>query len=149
MLRRSRPLLCSTATGTSFGAQQPTGRTAWVGCTASAKITASVVGLDEARLFHRVQLARDRGGFAVFHPQTVQQRDQTGSGLVFDAAFSCDPRTDRAGRAWQRLADAGLQPVLLRHRQPASAPFVAEARQTLDPVVLIQPVSEPDRVVVQ
>src|SRR5665213_2531581 len=44
MLRRSRPLLCSTATGTSFGAQQPTGRTAWVGCTASAKITASSVG---------------------------------------------------------------------------------------------------------
>ena len=41
MLRRSRPLLCSTASGTSFGAQQPTGRTAWVGCTASAKITAS------------------------------------------------------------------------------------------------------------
>src|ERR1700677_4768136 len=35
------PLLCSIATGTSFGAQQPTGRTAWVGCTASAKTTAS------------------------------------------------------------------------------------------------------------
>src|SRR5271167_185693 len=42
MFRRSRPLLCSTATGTSFGPQQPTGRTAWVGerarergCTAS------------------------------------------------------------------------------------------------------------------
>jgi hypothetical protein len=28
MVRRSRPLLCSTATGTPFGAQQPTGRTA-------------------------------------------------------------------------------------------------------------------------
>ena len=41
IFRRSRPLLCSTATGTAFGAQQPTGRAAWVGCTASAKITAS------------------------------------------------------------------------------------------------------------
>src|ERR1035437_10167405 len=41
MFRRSRPLLCSTATGVSFGAQHPTGRTAWVGCAASAKITAS------------------------------------------------------------------------------------------------------------
>src|SRR4051794_12819496 len=33
MFRRSRPLLCSTATGSSFGAQHPTGRTAWVGQT--------------------------------------------------------------------------------------------------------------------
>jgi hypothetical protein len=36
--RRSRPLLCSTATRTSFGAQQPTGRTA------SPNITTSSAG---------------------------------------------------------------------------------------------------------
>src|SRR3954452_17691438 len=34
----------STATVTSLGAQQPTGRVPWVGCTASANITASSSG---------------------------------------------------------------------------------------------------------
>ena len=38
---------------------------------------------------------------------------------------------------------------LLRHRQPAGAPFMAEARQTLDPVVLTQLVPQPDCVVVK
>src|SRR5271157_5486773 len=41
MFRRCRPLVCSTATGVSFGAQHPTGRTACVGCTASPNRTAS------------------------------------------------------------------------------------------------------------
>ena len=31
MLMRSRPLVCSIASFCSFGAQQPTGRAAWVG----------------------------------------------------------------------------------------------------------------------
>jgi hypothetical protein len=35
------------------------------------------------------------------------------------------------------------------HRQPAGAPFMAEARQTLDPVLLIQLVPQPDCVVVK
>jgi hypothetical protein len=41
MFSRSRPLVCGIAIGTSFGAQQPTGRAACVRCTASASITAS------------------------------------------------------------------------------------------------------------
>src|SRR5271156_6538174 len=42
MLIRSRPLVCSIASFSCFGAQQPTGRAAWVGCTASANSTASL-----------------------------------------------------------------------------------------------------------
>src|SRR5277367_5469522 len=41
MLMRSRPLVCSIASFCSFGAQQPTGRAAWVGCTASTNIATS------------------------------------------------------------------------------------------------------------
>ena len=41
MARRCRPLACSTATWVSFAPQQPTGRTAWMGCAASPNSTAS------------------------------------------------------------------------------------------------------------
>src|SRR5271156_5703412 len=62
MLMRSRPLVCSIASFCSFGAQQPTGRAAWVGCTASTNIATSssplefrsdVDALAPARLFDR------------------------------------------------------------------------------------------------
>jgi hypothetical protein len=36
-----RPLVCSIASFSWLGAQQPAGRAAWVGCTASANTTAS------------------------------------------------------------------------------------------------------------
>jgi hypothetical protein len=42
MFRRCRPLVCATAIGVSFGRQHPTGRTACVGCTASANSTTLV-----------------------------------------------------------------------------------------------------------
>ena len=85
----------------------------------------------------------------MFHAQAVQQSDQPGPGLVFDAALSCNPRTNRAGRAWQRRGDPGFQLVLLLGRQPAGGSFMAKARQTLDPVFLIQLIPSPDRVVVE
>ena len=85
----------------------------------------------------------------MFHAEAVQQSDQPGPGLVFDAAFSGDPRADRAGRARQGFRDPGFQSVLLLHRQPTAAPFMAEARQTLDPVLLIEVVPGPDCVAVQ
>jgi hypothetical protein len=85
----------------------------------------------------------------VVHANAVQQRDQARPGLVFDAAFSRNPRTDRAGRAWQGCGDPGFQLVLLLHRQPAAAPFMAEARQTFDSVFLIKLVPGPNRVVVE
>src|ERR1035437_1154976 len=44
MLMRWRPLVCSIARFSWLGAQQPAGRAAWVGCTASANSTASSSG---------------------------------------------------------------------------------------------------------
>ena len=79
----------------------------------------------------------------------MQQSDQTGPGLVFDAAFTRDPRTNLAGRTRQRLGDPRFQFVLLLCRQPAGAAFMAEARQTLDPVFLIELILGQDRVVVE
>jgi hypothetical protein len=108
-----------------------------------------LIRLDERCLFRRVQLARDRFRFAVLHAQAVQQRDQPGSGLVFNTAFTRDPRANRAGRAWQGFGDPGFQLVLLLHRQTATAPFMAEARQSLNPVFLIKLVPGSDRVVVE
>ena len=85
----------------------------------------------------------------MFHAQAVQQSDQPGPGLVFDTAFTRNPRTNRAGRARQRFGDPGFQFVLLLCRQPAGASFMAEARQTLDPVFLIELIPGSDRVVVE
>jgi len=79
----------------------------------------------------------------------VQQRDQPGPGLIFDAAFTRDPRANCTGGAWQGFSDPGFQLVLLLHRQPTAAPFMAEACQTLDPVLLIELVPGPDRIVVE
>ena len=82
---------------------------------------AMLVCLDECRLFRRVQLARPLSACGVpCRGGAAEQSARTGSGI--DAAFSCDPRTDRAGRAWQRLGDPGFQLVLLVHRQPTGAP---------------------------
>ena len=97
---RLRPLVWSTAT---FGAQQPTGRTAWVGCTASANITERVhqglISLDEGLLFDHVELLRHRLRLAVLHPQTMKQRNQPRAALINDAELLLDPRPDMARRA--------------------------------------------------
>src|ERR1019366_918710 len=85
----------------------------------------------------------------MFHAQTVQQRDQPGPGLIFNAALSRDPGADRAGGAWQGLGDPGFQLILLLRRQPATAAFMVEGRQTFDPVVLIQLIPGPDGVIVE
>jgi hypothetical protein len=85
----------------------------------------------------------------MLHAQSMQQRDQAGSGLVINAEFQRDPRTDLPCCAWQGLVDPYFQLALLLHRQPADAPFVAEIHQTFDPVLLIQLVPGPDRVIVE
>ena len=68
------------------GAQQPTGRAAWVGCTALRKqhglvvaqgIQQLFVALNESLLLFFVELARDDIGFVIFEPQAMQQRDQS------------------------------------------------------------------------
>ena len=61
----------------------------------------------------RVSLREIAFGCGV-HANTVQQRDQARAGLVFDAAFSRNPRTDRAGRAWQGGAIPRRLPRILR-----------------------------------
>jgi hypothetical protein len=68
---------------------------------------------------------------------------------IFDAAFTTRSTRQLHGSVRGRVsADPGFQLVLLLHRQPAAAPFMAEACQTLDPVLLIELVPGPDRVVV-
>ena len=75
----------------------------------------SVVFLDKRRLLRRVELAGDRGGLAMFHAQTMQQRDQPRPGLVGNAVFARDPRPHLMRRARQRRGDPGFQGLLLRH----------------------------------
>ena len=79
----------------------------------------------------------------------MQQRDQAGSGLVFDAEFRHDPRPDLTCRARQRCANPGFQLVLQYRRHAAAFPFVVEAGQSLDSVFLVKLVPDPDRVVIQ
>src|SRR5271165_669029 len=108
----------------------------------------SVVFLDEGRLLRRIQLARDRFGLAVFHLQAMQQRDQPGPGLVFNAVFTRNPCAHFAGGAGQGCGDPDFQLVLSRGCQPAGAALMAEVRQAFDAVFLIVPAPRPDRVVV-
>src|SRR5271166_3637273 len=77
----------------------------------------------------------------------MQQCNQTRTALICDAAFAFDPGANLARRSRQGLADPGLEFVLLLVRQPAGAALVAEARQPLDPIFLIQAEPGPDRVV--
>src|SRR4029077_12053148 len=158
ILIRSRPLVCSIASFSCFGAQPPTGRAAWVGCTASTYITASslpnefksfVMALDEILLLLHVELARNDIGLVIFEPQAMQQRDQPRTAFINEAEFPLDPGTDLARRARQRRADKGLQCVFLRAAQKARAPAHVEAGQALDSTLLEQLVPATDRVVVQ
>src|ERR1019366_3772175 len=103
----------------------------------------------EGFLLHRVQLAGYRFWLAMFHAQTMQQRDQAGPALVVDAPFPLDLRADLTGGAGQSFADPGFQFALLLRRQPAHTAFITKAGQTFDPVLLIQLVPGSDRVVVQ
>ena len=66
-----------------------------------------------------------------------------------DAEFLLDPGANFAGRPRQRLGDPGFQLLLLLVAQAALAALVAEARQPLDTLFLIQTVPSADRVVVQ
>ena len=97
-----------------------------------------LIRLDEGRLLLRVQLARHRLRLAMLHAKAVQQRDQARPALIFDAAFLLDPGANLARRPRQCLADPGFQFVLLLAAQTAGAALVAEARQALDPIFLIQ-----------
>src|ERR1017187_2845229 len=54
-----------------------------------------------------------------------------------------------ARRPRQRLGDPGYQFVLLLVAQTAGAALVAKARQTIDPVLFIQPIPGPDRIAVE
>src|SRR5271166_6057925 len=107
-----------------------------------------LIRLDEGCLLLRVQLARHRLRLAMLHAKAMQQCDQARPALVCDAALPFDPGANLTGRSRQGFADPGLQFVLLLVRQPAGAALVAEARQPLDPIFLIQPEPGPDRVVI-
>ena len=72
--------------------------------------------LNESRLLLRVQLARDRLRFAVFHAESVQQSNQPRAAFVVDTAFPRDPGTDLAGGARQGRGDPGFQPFPLLGR---------------------------------
>ena len=155
----ARPLLCVIAIGVSFGAQHPTARAACVGCTASANKTASsadqlvqqrLIALDERGLLRLFQLARYRLWFAMFNAEAVQQRDQT----IPCPGTQCriPARSRRRPRGSSVAASSVIQAcqlVLLLRLQPARTALIAETRQTLDAVLLIQPIPGPDRVVVQ
>src|SRR5271166_846733 len=84
----------------------------------------------------------------MLHAKAMQQCDQARAALIYDAAFPFDPGANLTRRARQGLGDPGLEFVLLLARQPAGAALVAEARQPLDPIFLIQAEPGPDRVVV-
>lgn len=155
MFRRSRPLVWSTATLTSLGAQQPTGRAPWVGCVGEhhrlvvgQRLQQRLVGVDEGFLFGWVELARHRLGLAMFQSQTMQQRNQPGTALVDNLELVFDPRSDHPGRPRQGVADPGLQRRLLLQGQLAGATPVVESGQAIDPVFLEKPVPRPDRIVV-
>ena len=51
----------------------------------------------------------------MFHAQAVQQRNQPGPGLVFNAEFIGDPGANLASLARQGLGGPGLQFLLLLH----------------------------------
>src|SRR5450756_2471736 len=63
MLMRWRPLVCSIARFSWLGAQQPAGRAAWVGCTASANNTASLSAKEFNEFLggQRSRIVRGRG----------------------------------------------------------------------------------------
>src|SRR5579864_472242 len=63
--------------------------------------------------------------------------------------FLLDPSANLARRPRQRLADPDFQLVLLLAAQATRAALVAEARQALNPLLLVQPMPGADRVVVQ
>ena len=75
---------------------------------------------------------------AMLHAKAMQQCDQARASLIGDAAFAFDPGANLTGRSRQGLCDPGLEFVLLLARQTAGAALVAEARQPLDPIFLIQ-----------
>ena len=118
------PLLCCTAACTSIAAQQPTGRTACVGCAASTNITAS----SPNNWFSRACYSRS------------SLRDMPRLALMVNAVLPPNPCPDLAGRTRQGRGDPGFQSVPLLGRPPTGSALITEARQTLDPVFLIQPI---------
>src|SRR6516165_2953557 len=111
MFRRCLPLVCSSTTFWSFGAQQPAGRTSCVGCTASANTTASssprlfsktFISFDKFLLFCGVELARHDLGLAILHADPLQKLDQSRAGVT-DAVGFLDPFPYHRGRPRQCL----------------------------------------------
>lgn len=68
--------------------------------------------------------------------------------MVFDAQFRHDPGANCARRPRQGLGDPSDQRGLLPVVPAAVAAFIAKARQSLDPVFLIQQTPGPDRIIV-
>src|SRR5271155_1902616 len=100
---RSRPLVCSIASLSCLSAQQPTGRAAWVGWTASEQhdlviaqgIQSLVVVLDGCLLLVFIELAGDDIGLVIFEIEAVQQRDQSRAAFVNEAELPRDKGADR------------------------------------------------------
>src|SRR5258708_18855938 len=144
----------------SFGPQQPTGRTACVGWTASANSTASSASmwfsrssyaLIKAACFSGSSLRDTAFGLRCSIPRLaipaapppepwaslakpVQQRDQPRPALILNTSFLLDPGADCARRPRQRLGDPGFQLRLLLAAQAARAAFVTEPGTSLEPI---------------
>src|SRR6516164_2216985 len=129
---RSHPRVCSIASLSCLGAQQPAGRAAWDGWTASANSTTSsspkefslFVVRDELLLLVFIELAGDGIGLVIFQPEAMQQRDQSRAAFVNEAEFLRDEGTDFPRRARQRGSDKGFQGLFLHSTQKAAAAAV-------------------------
>ncbi len=82
------------------------------------------IGIDKGFLLHGVQLARDRLRLAVLHAEAVQQRDQPGAALVFNAELPGDPGANLIRAPRQGLGDPGFQPLLLLIAQPTGTALI-------------------------
>src|SRR6476646_5974689 len=146
MFKRSRPLLCCTATGSSFGAQHPTGRTAWVGCAASTKITASSADnwfikasypLMNAACFAGSNLREIAVGLRCSMPMRCSRAispDRVWYSMPHSRAIHAPTARVVRGRV-SAIQTFSLSCCSTVSRQ---LPVMAEARQTFDPVLLIE-----------
>ncbi len=150
MFSRSRPLLCVIATGMSFGAQQP-GRShsmRRMHCISKHHrfigrqlVQQCFIAPDECCLLRRVRLRGSPSACDVPSPGDVTRR----SDLTVLRTRCRNParsmrRSAHHARPWQRISDPRRQPRQLLRRRCRNASFVAETRQALDPILLIQSV---------
>src|SRR3974390_1400619 len=94
------------------------------------------VAIDECLLARFVEIARYSARLAVFNPQPMEQRDQTGVAIA-KAIVLLQPSTDKVRAARQTLCDPSLQSGLLLLAQSAGTAFMAKIAQPLHTLLLI------------